>query len=47
MTLIFGDAVLPVPGNARHVRYQGIAGAGQPVEQGGLAHVGTANDSNI
>ena len=34
-------AIVPVAGQARKVRHDGIAAFGQPIEQGGFAHIGT------
>jgi hypothetical protein len=40
------DPVLAVAGEAREVRHQGVSALGEPVEQGGLAHVGPAHQGD-
>ena len=39
--MVVAESVLPVAGEAREIRDQRIAGSGEAVEQGGLAHVRT------
>ena len=39
-------AVMTIPGDPGNIGYQGLGGAGEAIEEGGLPHVGPADDGH-